>query len=59
LIEAGYIKTIPKDPFTTEANWIVDDEDSVQGVDQQEQGVVDVYSASNLTGSDGTAYSSW
>ena len=28
-------------------------------VDQQEPGIIDVHSSSNLTASDGTAYSSW
>ncbi len=59
LIPAGYIKVIPKDPFTNEANWTTDQEDSIMAVDQQEPGIVDVHSSSNLTGSDGTAYSSW
>jgi len=56
---AGYIHEIPKDPFTNEANWTVDQEETLMAVDQQEPGIVDVHSSSNLTGSDGTAYSSW
>jgi len=59
LIPAGYIKVIPKDPFTNEVNWTTDQEDSIMAVDQQEPGIVDVHSSSNLTASDGTAYSSW
>jgi general secretion pathway protein G len=59
LIPAGYIKVIPKDPFTNEPNWTTDQEDSIMAVDQQEPGIVDVHSSSNLTASDGTAYSSW
>jgi general secretion pathway protein G len=59
LIPAGYIKVIPKDPFTNEANWTTDQEDSIMAVDQQEPGIVDVHSSSNLTASDGTAYSTW
>ena len=59
LIRAGYIKAIPKDPFTSQANWIVDQEDPAQGVDPPEPGIVDVHSSSNLTGSDATAYRSW
>jgi len=56
---AGYIKKVPIDPFTSEANWTVDQEDATQAVDQQEPGIVDVHSSSNLTATDGTAYSSW
>ena len=59
LVQAGYLKVIPKDPFTNEANWTLEQEDSVMAVDQQEPGIVDVHSASNETATDGTAYSSW
>lgn len=56
---AGYIREIPKDPMTNEANWEVVQEDALLSVDQQEPGISDVKSASNLIGSDGTAYSTW
>jgi general secretion pathway protein G len=57
--QAGYIREIPKDPFTGETNWTIDMEDALIAVDQQEPGIYDVHSSSNLTASDGTAYSSW
>jgi general secretion pathway protein G len=59
IVQAGYIKVIPKDPFTNEANWTVDQEEATTAVDQQEPGIADVHSSSNLTATDGTAYSSW
>ena len=59
LVSAGYIKAIPKDPMTNEANWEVVQEDILQTVDQQDPGISDVKSASSATSSDGTAYSSW
>jgi general secretion pathway protein G len=59
VVQAGYIKVVPRDPFTNEANWTVDQEDSVAAVDQTEPGIVDVHSASNLVATDGTEYSSW
>jgi general secretion pathway protein G len=59
LIQAGYIKQIPRDPFTGESNWTADQEDSIMAVDQQEPGIVDVHSSSSLTATDGTVYSSW
>ncbi|MFZ0759428.1 MAG: prepilin-type N-terminal cleavage/methylation domain-containing protein [Candidatus Sulfotelmatobacter sp.] len=59
LVQAGYIKVIPKDPMTNEANWEVVQEDVLLSVDQQDPGIDDVHSASNATASDGTAYSSW
>ena len=59
LVSAGYIKSLPKDPTTNEANWEVVQEDVLLAVDQQDPGISDVKSASGATGSDGTAYNSW
>ncbi len=59
LVTAGYIKVIPKDPMTNEANWQVVQEDVLMAVDQQDPGISDLKSASSATGTDGTAYSSW
>ena len=59
LVTAGYIKVVPKDPMTNEANWEVVQEDVLLAVDQQDPGISDVHSASSATGSDGTAYSTW
>jgi general secretion pathway protein G len=60
LISAGYLKLIPKDPFTgSNDSWAVDQEDTLLSVDQQEPGIIDVHSGSNQTSSDGTAYSTW
>jgi len=56
---AGYIREIPKDPMTNEANWEVQQEDVLLAVDQTEPGITDVHSASSLISSDGTAYSTW
>jgi general secretion pathway protein G len=59
LVQGGYIKTIPKDPMTNEANWEVVQEDILLTVDQQDPGISDVHSASSAMSTDGTAYSSW
>ena len=59
LVQGGYLKVLPKDPTTNEANWEVVQEDVLLAVDQQDPGISDVKSASNATGSDGTAYSTW
>jgi general secretion pathway protein G len=59
LVQGGYLKVIPKDPMTNEANWEVVQEDTLLSVDQQDPGISDVHSASNMTATDGTAYSSW
>jgi general secretion pathway protein G len=60
LVQAGYMKSVPTDPFTGEKNWTTEQEDASMVVDpQNEPGIKDVHSASNLTSSDGTAYSTW
>jgi len=59
LVQAGYLRQIPVDPMTKETNWEPVQEDTLMAVDQQEPGIVDVHSASNLTATDGTAYSTW
>ncbi len=59
LVQAGYLKQLPKDPMTNETNWVPQEEDVLSSVDQMEPGIDDVHSASNLIGTDGTAYSSW
>jgi general secretion pathway protein G len=59
LVQGGYIKTVPKDPMTNEANWEVVQEDVLLTVDQQDPGISDVHSASGAISTDGTAYSSW
>jgi general secretion pathway protein G len=60
LVSGGYIKAIPKDPMTGEANWEVVQEEVLLTVDQQDPGIDDVHSASTATSSDGTsAYNTW
>jgi general secretion pathway protein G len=60
LVDAGYLRKIPIDPFTSSADtWQVENSDTLQNLDQTEPGISDVHSGSSLTGSDGTAYSSW
>ena len=60
LVQAGYIKQIPIDPFTGKNDsWTVDQEDYTLSVDQQETGITDVHSGSALISTTGNAYSSW
>jgi general secretion pathway protein G len=60
LVTAGYLHAIPKDPFTHSAEtWQVMQEDVMESVDQTAPGISDVKSGSNLTSSEGSAYSSW
>jgi len=58
LVSEGYMRELPKDPMTGQADWTVttgEDPNSGKG----EQGVTDVHSASPDTSSEGTPYSEW
>ena len=58
LVSAGYMRELPKDPITGQADWTVttgDDPNSSSG----EQGVTDVHSSSSDVSSEGTPYSEW
>ena len=60
LVDAGYLKTIPVDPFTnSRETWVPVTDDSIMSPDQTQPGIVDVHSGSDLKSSEGTAYSSW
>ena len=58
LVAEGYMRELPKDPMTGQADWAVttgEDPNSTKG----EQGVVDVHSSSVDTSSEGTPYNEW
>ena len=60
LVTAGYIKQIPNDPMTLKPDWtVVQEDETLMSPDEQAGGIDDVHSASDQTGSDGTAYSTW
>ena len=60
LVSAGYMRMLPKDPFTnSNTSWQPVQEDVMESVDQTAPGISDVHSGSNLTSTEGTAYSSW
>jgi general secretion pathway protein G len=60
LLQEGYLREIPKDPFTDSRDtWQVAQEDVLISIDQNQPGITDVHSGSNRMGSDGTAYSTW
>lgn len=58
LKEAGYVREIPVDPLTNEADWnteLGEDPNSSEGG----QGIINVHSSSSETASDGSRYSDW
>ncbi|MCS6306353.1 MAG: prepilin-type N-terminal cleavage/methylation domain-containing protein [Nitrospira sp.] len=53
LVTAGYLRAIPKDPFTNSPNsW-------QQIMEPTEGGIFDVYSGSDIIGTNGTPYNQW
>jgi general secretion pathway protein G len=62
LVQAGYLKQIPRDPMTNEADWQAEqmDDSTIMSPDEQDQGGIDdVHSNSSQIGSDGRAYNQW
>jgi general secretion pathway protein G len=60
LVQAGYLKTMPVDPFTKRSDtWVPVQGDSMSNIDQTESGIDDVHSGAQETASDGTSYSTW
>jgi len=60
LTSSGYLRAIPKDPFTDSSQtWEPVTDDSIMVLGQNDTGIVDVHSGSKLVGSDGTPYNTW
>ena len=60
LVDAGYLKTLPMDPFTnSRESWVPVTDDSIMSPDQSQPGIIDVHSGSDQTSSEGSAYSAW
>lgn len=53
LVKAGYLRTIPVDPFTrSDTSW-------QETLEPTEGGIVDVFSGSDLVGTNGVPYNQW
>ena len=59
LVNAGYLRALPKDPITNETDWQIVMEEASMFPDQLELGIYDVRSNSEATSSEGTPYSEW
>jgi general secretion pathway protein G len=59
LVSEGYLRQIPVDPMTAQADWQVVMEDAVSSVNQTEPGIFDVRSKSDKKSLEGTAYNEW
>jgi general secretion pathway protein G len=60
LVQAGYLKTMPIDPFTLRSDtWIPAQDDSMMTLDQTQAGINDVHSGAQMSAADGSSYSTW
>ena len=60
LVDSGYLKALPRGPFTnTRDSWVPVTDDSIMSPDQSQPGIIDVHSGSEQNSSEGSAYSSW
>jgi general secretion pathway protein G len=60
LVQAGYLKTMPVDPFTHSSDtWIPAEGSDLSTTDQTESGIDDVHSGAPGAAADGTSYSTW
>jgi general secretion pathway protein G len=60
LVQAGYLKTIPKDPMTSSTDtWITGQSDTMTDINETQGGMDDVHSGSESIASDGTTYNTW
>jgi general secretion pathway protein G len=60
LVSAGYIKVLPKDPFTqSSTTWVPVQDEVLDSPSQTQTGINDVHSGSTEVGSDGVPYADW
>lgn len=60
LVQEGYLRRIPVDPITGNADgWVLVMEDATSSVSQNEPGIFDVHSGSQEKSLEGNSYSEW
>jgi general secretion pathway protein G len=60
LVQGGYLKSLPVDPFTKRSDtWMPAQEESLMSIDQTASGIDDVHSGSQATAANGTSYATW
>ena len=60
LVQAGYLRSIPKDPMTDKTDtWITGQSDTLTSIEETQGGIDDVHSGSQAVASDGTTYNTW
>ncbi len=60
LVQFGYLKVMPVDPFTHRADtWLFDQGSTLTTVDETQSGIDDVHSGSQDVSTEGTSYATW
>lgn len=60
LVQSGYLKELPKDPFTQRSDtWAPSEGSTLTSLDETQGGIDDVHSGSQQVGTDGTTYNTW
>jgi len=59
LVQSGYLRDIPKDPFTNLREWTWDQGSTLTSIDETASGIDDVHSESQIVSTEGTIYSTW
>jgi general secretion pathway protein G len=60
LVDAGYYRVLPTDPFTySNSSWVTATDTSISSPDQTDSGITDVHSGSSAISSEGTPYNTW
>lgn len=59
LVREGYLRQIPLDPMTGQADWEIIMEEAASSVNQSEPGIFDVRSRSTRRSLEGTPYNEW
>lgn len=59
LVREGYLRQVPIDPMTGQADWEIIMEEAATSVNQSEPGIFDVRSRSTKRSLEGTPYNEW
>jgi general secretion pathway protein G len=60
LLQSGYLKKIPEDPFTHRNDtWMPDQGNQLTTVDETQSGIDDVHSGAQEVSTEGTSYNTW
>ncbi len=61
LVQSGYLKSMPVDPFTKRSDtWVPAQSDVLSTIDQTDSGgISDLHSGAQMTAADGSSYNTW